>query len=537
MPTSLRGNSYYQYFSEKHSHSSSICMDPQKKYNALNRQYYSLKVYLMLMFKIILITLGIKYISRGLFMTALAWNKTFYYKYYLWIPNILIAVCIPQSILAFYLIIVMYSRKRYRIKIIIIHLLTTCPLIAIGIYFGIQWHKHHNLPPIIYPANDISIDYSNAYEASVYIYYLPINISTTLILLFAFSAYENIMHKYKASQTKNYIELDIIPSISKYNYRSLSMPLITDLEESDSFDYDSNINIDFKKHILMWSLLILFILTVYYIQYFFKDFDSHYSALHYEEVVRYWILFCIFGKFILKYIGHEFDTMRITVREIRIKQQSISDKNDIERDCDVSLEVLVEIWLSLSYWTLLRYYLVVYPNPDFRLFIIAKLTHIVSELLTCCRMSKLYYDYSTQFVIWIKEKTWYKILNKGCFMAIFYIGDDDCNYNQWFNRCSIDIGVRFIVAIVTSLYVYEGLTLLFWFHETFGYTTEQYIRATYYTIVSVAIEIVFYFVLYFLYKRYDINIFESFCVLYYKCGRRRIYAMVFFAIICFYSYV
>ena len=533
MPTSLRGSSYYSYFSEKHSHSSSIAQDPRGinvDYIDNNKQYHSLKIYLLLMLKVIIIALFLKFVSRGIFIILLAWNTNYYYEYHLWIGSILIATLIPQSILSFYLIITIYGQKRHRRKIIIIQILVSVGLIIFEIWLGIKWHNYHSLPPIIsyFFKPKMEIIYANAFEASMYIYYLPLNMALSIILLF-------IINYYKEIKPKNYIELDIVSSESNHNYRALNIPLTGttmdfgyyQLTEINEINHDSNPY--FYKHILLWTLLIIFVFIMFYIQYCFHDINPYFteSVKGYEYIIRCWILWMIVAKFVLKYIGHQFDETRININP---NLEDIDNNNN--DNCDVSLEVILEIWLSLSYWIIFRYYLVVFPNPDLSAYFLAKITHILSELFTCLRMSKFYYDYSLNFIFWLKQKSWYH------YIPIFYIGDDECKYIEWLNRCSMDIGIRFIIAITTSLYMFEGLTILFWFHETFGYSKNQYIHATYYSLISTLIEFIFYFLLFIWYKcRYNINIFEACNILYYKCGRRRIYAITFFAILTSYSYV
>lgn len=545
MPTSLRGTSYYSYFSEKHSHSSSIAQDPRDINIAdVNKQYHSLTIYLLLMLKVVIIGLFLKFLSRGIFIILLAWNIDYYYKYHLWIISIFIGVLVPQSILSYNLIIIIYSQNRYRKKIFIINILVSILLIIFEIWLGLKWHNYHSLPPVVsyFFKPKMEIIYSNAFEASMYIYYLPLNIALSIILLFIINHCQDLKAKYKASRPKNYIELDIVPSISsKHNYRALNMPFLngkndfgyrklTELDENEE-SFNQNMIMHFYKHVGLWTLLIIFIFTMYFVQYCFHDINPYFiqKVIGYEQIVRFWILWMIVAKFIFKYIGHQFDQLRINVGNIVSVNDNNTDNND---NCDISLEVILEIWLSLSYWIIFRYYLVVYPNPYYYGFFLAKMTHIGSELFTCLRMSKSYFDYSVQFIVWLKKSSFYN------YIPTFYIGNDECNYTQWFNRCSMDIGIRFIIAITTSLFVFEGLNLLFFFRLTFGYSKEKYLRATYYTSISIAIEFIFYFTLYIWYKcRYHINVFEACTVLYYKCGRRRIYAIIFFAILTSYSYV
>eukprot|EP01084_Bolivina_argentea_P004867 9207_1 len=90
MPTSLRGDSYHEYFSQKYSNQS---------YSAHNNKYDSVQTYLCIMIKLLIITVLIDLFTRNIFMTIISIDVNFYANYHIWIVSIIIGVCIPQSLI------------------------------------------------------------------------------------------------------------------------------------------------------------------------------------------------------------------------------------------------------------------------------------------------------------------------------------------------------------------------------------------------------------------------------------------------------
>ena len=220
--------------------------------------------------------------------------------------------------------------------------------------------------------------------------------------------------------------------------------------------------------ILYWIIFVIFSIVVLFAGNVKMERFS--DGTYWQQWFVQWLFVTSITKFVLKRISRSIDTERIKYQllstnpsvnyadsyntyHLKFDQQSAMLGNHVTCTYTFnlfSMEWISEVFLSLVYWFMYRACYVshiMHLNKWNLIFLLV--LHLISESIeTNIRLSKTYFDLTRKFLNCINVK------HKLCHLiSVFYNNCmfDDSNYSQWTKRYSIDITIRFIVAIITGI--------------------------------------------------------------------------------------
>ena len=149
-----------------------------------------------------------------------------------------------------------------------------------------------------------------------------------------------------------------------------------------------------------------------------------------------------------KHVGYVFITMRIMIFIFQFILTRIGRKCDElihqkdKYNCFISIEYLMEWFCTITYYVMFRY-LIAYYTPSISIYFMLLILHIMFELPLSM---KLLYDYYFDITsIWIDIRI--KRRNK----FLYHLFVDNSNLEEWRNRCSMDIVLRFYASILSTI--------------------------------------------------------------------------------------
>lgn len=330
--------------------------------------------------------------------------------------------------------------------------------------------------------------------------------------------------------------------------------VIRDMMNSEStrfeFKNDMNLNLaildvkqiglrNLKLSIVKLLLGYFFIWFIFgFIGYFyFEAPQDDFFYNHWEKWYLGWLAITSVIKFLLKMIARQIDRQRIKIRLLwhcyiynyrtrsshqshsraQAQQQSIrqgqgrnntgtpnsgattptssGQKQVLTKDFEIfSMEWFTELIMSMLYWIIYRNNVVCYASflsiqhiSDTSIF------HIVSEMIeTSIKLFEWYFNISSNIqrcIPWFRNSLLF----------------DDCSYDQWYVRCSIDIMIRFTVELVNGLWVIYFLAILG--KENYGETEGQVIKGMKYIAIPLGFDIIYFIIQSIIsIKRYNHNI-------------------------------
>ena len=248
---------------------------------------------------------------------------------------------------------------------------------------------------------------------------------------------------------------------------------------------------------------------VYFGMFMASNLKDNYYNEKFEYIYIYILFFCHILKWLLKRIGRIIDYYRVSQikdENLTYKKKRIKNKRYNIKTMP-SVELYTELFMSSLYWLSFRE-LLMYKIPTWPQFIITKAIHMLIEIYHCSvRPSTTYYDITT---ILLKRS---KINNNKNIIYKFLNINDDSTLFEWRIRCSLDITMKFMASIISTIIVL--IEVLMSGNNKYILNKTDYNRGLYYNIISVGIESGYFILAYIIFiKIYQFNVIEPFWVLF-----------------------
>ena len=144
--------------------------------------------FLILLFKVLLIILVVFICTRGILIYWAGHNLKSYVNHHAWIISDFACNIIPQSALTYMFIHTLHSQPKYRWIIALNVIITGAGLATVIIHLGFPWHvpeKQIKMANAMWePCDCVFAPYMKLYESLQYVYYLPISLFVSLLLIF-----------------------------------------------------------------------------------------------------------------------------------------------------------------------------------------------------------------------------------------------------------------------------------------------------------------------------------------------------------------
>ena len=318
---------------------------------------------------------------------------------------------------------------------------------------------------------------------------------------------------YSTNSTTTTTTINSSDKTKSDNLNSINITIFglkTNASDSDKYavnKYDVKIFRWLLIYFCVWAFFGFILLFLFYA-------DTSILTEYWEYCYLIWLFFTSTIKWILQKIGRKID---ITIIRAKVKRIRIKYKNNYKKLRDqqlsnialFSMEWQTEILLSIIYWQIYRQY-VTYYLTELRLteFIFTITVHLFSEFCqTSFRLTRHYFDKTSEIQDNLIE---YDHCCCGIFGWIRNKLYDDSTYKQWVTRAYIDIVLRFLVSIVTAIYV--TIFLILSWKKGFHFSQSQFNTALIYTIVSLFVELIGFGIVflfhYCYYKRNMLNVYR-----------------------------
>ena len=257
---------------------------------------------------------------------------------------------------------------------------------------------------------------------------------------------------------------------------------------------------------LYWMIIWFLAFSTFFLCFFCMETAEFYVFRNFFEYWYYsFLAACICAKYLLKRIARQIDICTIKFYhwmkamfnndhgysysysyKCNYNSQNYNTTVD-EHPHLMSFEIFCEIFVSYFYWGQYRFY-VAFFLPSWKIFIRTMIVHLISEIgQSGIRSSKVYFNYSMLFENWIKQRQ-SRIIK---FVANKIVNDDDCTFNQWKIRCSIDVMIRIIISAFTA--IPQLALILCFYHNFYNYNdTQTYFKAISYNLISLSTEIIYF---------------------------------------------
>ena len=226
----------------------------------------------------------------------------------------------------------------------------------------------------------------------------------------------------------------------------------------------------------LFGFVYCWVILLYYV---FMMFDGKIVDNYYEYINVVLIISFAITKFIIKRIARRIDWYR---------NYYIHMMHNEDKRIPISLEYVMEFWLSVLYWSIQREY-VVFDVPTIPQYIFVTFLHLGSEcIVSIIRSSRKYFDITEAFI--------FRYGQNKCIGWLLHYWSSGSSFEQWRLRCESDMLLRFIAALTMGFT--QGVFLSIWRPDSYQkyhhFTPEEndYYTATIYNAVSTFLEFIYY---------------------------------------------
>lgn len=241
--------------------------------------------------------------------------------------------------------------------------------------------------------------------------------------------------------------------------------------------------------------------------------NHNFTAKYFEYVYICLVLFTSLLKFIMKRIARQIDYIR------NYYNFCIDSGNNPTEN--MSFEIMTEIIVS-SFYSCSYRFLIINDIPSLKSFLILKAIHMSGEIFqSSMRMSQWWYHTSLQFE---RKLILGDIDNSKCnrcqqiLLYLIQLCSDDSTWDQWQNRCMLDVSIRFVISIASAIFIASEFIVAYSYWSANDITISRLKKAVFYTYISLIIQCIHIITVgifsYVVYDKY--NIFTSIILIYNK---------------------